>query len=119
MKMSPRETALRDHLGPELKGRTLSDARQQVSLTDILEHSCLGDRLGELSGRSVVLSTSDQITSVLAMIELDVVVTDHPEQWSGADGRLIVQAQCPAKTAAKARTERATEWLMLTSGTSG
>jgi acyl-CoA synthetase (AMP-forming)/AMP-acid ligase II len=147
MKMSPRETALRDHLGSERKGRTLSDARQQVSLTDILEHSCLGDRLGELSGRSVVLSTSDQFTSGLAMIELDgvarrmllcppdlnpahlqslmqdaeidAVVTDHPEQWSGADGRLIVQAQCPAKTAAKARTERATEWLMLTSGTSG
>ena len=36
--MSLRETcALRDYLGSELKGRTLSDARQVVSLTDILD----------------------------------------------------------------------------------
>ena len=36
--MSPREIfALRDYLGPDLKGRTISDARQVVSLTDILE----------------------------------------------------------------------------------
>ena len=35
--MSPREIfALRDYLGPELKGRTISDARRVVSLTDIL-----------------------------------------------------------------------------------
>ena len=145
--MSPRETALRDHLGPELKSRTLSDARQQVSLTDILERSCLGGRLGELSDRSVLLSTADQLTSGLVMIELDgmarrmllcppdlnpdhlqslmqdaeidAVVTDHPEQWSSADGRLIVPAQQLAKTAAQAKTKHATEWLMLTSGTSG
>lgn len=146
--MSPRESsALRDYLGPELKGRTISDAELLVSLTDILEHTCLGDRLGELSGRSVLLSTSDQLTSGLVMIELDgvarrmllcppdlnpahlqslmqdaeidAVVTDHPEQWENAEGRLIVHAQAPAKAAAKARTERATEWLMLTSGTSG
>ena len=48
--MSPRETfALRDYLGPDLTGRTISDARRVVSLTDILEHTCLSDRLGELS----------------------------------------------------------------------
>ena len=35
--MSPREVfALRDYLGADLKGRTISDARQVVSLTDIL-----------------------------------------------------------------------------------
>ena len=146
--MSPRESsALRDYLGPELKGRTISDAELLVSLTDILEHTCLGDRLGELSGRSVLLSTSDQLTSGLVMIELDgvarrmllcppdlnpahlqslmqdaeidAVVTDHPAQWENAEGRLIVHAQAPAKAAAKAKSERATEWLMLTSGTSG
>jgi acyl-coenzyme A synthetase/AMP-(fatty) acid ligase len=148
MKMSTRElSALRDYLGPELKGRTISDAQRLVSLTDILEHSCLGDRLDELSGRSVLLSTYDQLTSGLVMSELDglarrmllcppdlnpdyleslmqdagidAVVTDHPEQWNSADGKLIVHAQPPAKASTKARTERATEWLMLTSGTSG
>jgi hypothetical protein len=60
MKMSPRETfALRDYLGPDLTGRTISDAQRVVSLTDILEHTCLADRLGELSGRSVLLAVSD------------------------------------------------------------
>jgi acyl-coenzyme A synthetase/AMP-(fatty) acid ligase len=148
MKMFLRETvALRDYLGPELKGRTISDGQLLVSLTDILEHTCLGNRLDELSGRSVLLSTSDQLTSGLVMIELDgvarrmllcppdlnpshlqnlmqdaeidAVVTDRPELWSGADSRLVVHAQPPAKAFAKARTEHATEWLMLTSGTSG
>jgi hypothetical protein len=52
MKISPRETtALRDYLGSELKGRTLSDARQVVSLTDIAGETCLQGRLGELLGR--------------------------------------------------------------------
>jgi acyl-coenzyme A synthetase/AMP-(fatty) acid ligase len=148
MKMSPRETvALRDYLGPELKGRTISDAELLVSLTDILDHTCLGNRLDELSGRSVLLSTSDQLSSGLVMIELDgvarrmllcppdlnpahqqnlmqdaeidTVVTDCPELWNRADGRLVVQARPLAKAFTKARTERATEWLMLTSGTSG
>src|SRR6201985_837494 len=148
MKMSLRETvALRDYLGPELKGRTISDAERLVSLTDILEHTCLGNRLDELSGRSVLLSTSDQLTSGLSMIELDgvarrmllcppdlnpahlqslmqdaeidAVVTDRPEQWDSAGGRLVVQAQPLVKASAQGRTERVTEWLMLTSGTSG
>ena len=45
--MSPREIfTLRDYLGPELKGRTISDARRTVSLTNILEHTCLVGRFG-------------------------------------------------------------------------
>ena len=72
--MSPREIfALRDYLGPELKGRTISDARQLVSLTDILEQTCLVGRFGELSGRSVLLAVSDQLISALAMTEIDGV----------------------------------------------
>jgi hypothetical protein len=72
--MSPREIfTLRDYLGPELKGRTISDARQIVSLTDILGETCLADRLGELSRRSVLLAVGDQLTSALAMMEIDGV----------------------------------------------
>jgi acyl-coenzyme A synthetase/AMP-(fatty) acid ligase len=51
--------------------------------------------------------------------EIDAVVTDHPTQWSTAGIELIVTASSPAPAASRARTERATEWLMLTSGTSG
>jgi acyl-coenzyme A synthetase/AMP-(fatty) acid ligase len=148
MKMSPRETfALRDYLGPDLTGRTISDARQVVSLTDILENTCLGDRLGELSGRSVLLAVADQLVSGIAMTEIDgvarrmllcppdlntdhiktlvedagidAVVTDHPARWTDAGIDLVVPAGPPARAAVKGQTERSTEWLMLTSGTSG
>jgi acyl-CoA synthetase (AMP-forming)/AMP-acid ligase II len=148
MKMSPRETfALREYLGAELKNRTISDARDVVSLTDILGQTCLGDRLGELAGRSVLLAVTDQLISALAITEIDgvarrmllcppdlnagylqaliqdadidAVVTDHPAHWAEPGIDLIVPAGRPMRAAAKAQTERATEWLMLTSGTSG
>ena len=146
--MSPREIfALRDYLGPDLTGRTISDARRIVSLTDILQHSCLSNRLGELSGRSVLMAVSDQLISGLVMTEvdgvarrmllcppdlnadhlqslmqdadIDAVVTDQPERWASSDVKSIVPAGPPMGAAAPTRTERATEWLMLTSGTSG
>lgn len=146
--MSPRETTgLRDYLGSELKGRTLSDARQVVSLTDILDQTCLVGRPRQLSGRSVLLAVADQLISALAMIEIDgvarrvllcppdlkadhiksliedaeidAIVTDEPARWTDAEVYLVVAARGPVRTAARAITERPTEWLMLTSGTSG
>jgi acyl-CoA synthetase (AMP-forming)/AMP-acid ligase II len=148
MKMSPRETfALRDYLGPNLKGRAISDAQRVVSLTDILEYTCLADRISELSGRSVLMAVSDQLISGLVMTEIDgvarrmllcppdlnadhlqslmddadidAVVTDHLERWSDRHMKLVVPAGPPARSASQVKTERATEWLMLTSGTSG
>ena len=146
--MSPREIfTLRDYLGPELKGRTISDARRVVSLTDILGETCLADRLGELSRRSVLLAVGDQLTSALAMTEIDgvarrmllcppdlntdnvetliddagidAVVTDQPARWADAGVYLVLAAHSLERAAERAKTERATEWLMLTSGTSG
>jgi len=146
--MSPREIfTLRDYLGPELRGRTISDARQVVSLTDILGETCLADRLGELSRRSVLLAVEDQLISALAMTEIDgvarrmllcppdlnadhvetliddagidAVVTDQPARWANTGVYLVLGAHSPERSAVKAKTERATEWLMLTSGTSG
>jgi acyl-coenzyme A synthetase/AMP-(fatty) acid ligase len=148
MKMSPREIfALRDYLGPDLKGRTISDARRVVSLTNILEETCLVGRPGQLAGRSVLLAVSDQLISAVAMTEIDgvarrmllcppdlnadhinaliedaqidAVVTDQPARWTDAEVYLVVAARAPERPAAKAKTGRATEWLMLTSGTSG
>jgi acyl-coenzyme A synthetase/AMP-(fatty) acid ligase len=146
--MSPREVlALRAYLGPELKGRTLSDARQVVSLTSILEQTCLIGRSGELCGRSVLLAVSDQLISGVAMTEIDgvarrmllcprdlnadhvktliddaeidAIVTDQPARWADAGVYQVMAARPPVRAIAKAKTERATEWLMLTSGTSG
>jgi non-ribosomal peptide synthetase component F len=146
--MSPREIfTLRDYLGPELKGRTISDARQVESLTDILGKSCLVGRFRELSGRSVLLAVTDQLISAIAMTEIDgvarrmllcppdlnpdhvktliddaeidAVVTDQPPRWADLGVYLVMAARAPVPSGTKAKTERATEWLMLTSGTSG
>ena len=146
--MSPREIfALRDYLGPELKGRTISDARQVVSLTNILDETCLVGGVGQLAGRSVLLAGSDQLISAVAMTEIDgvarrmllcppdlntdhvqaliedaeidAVVTDQPARWTDVEVYLVVAARPPVRAGAKAKTGRATEWLMLTSGTSG
>jgi non-ribosomal peptide synthetase component F len=149
MKMSPRETfALRDYLSPDLNGRTISDARQLVSLTNILGQTCLGGRPGDLSGRSVLLAAEDQLLSAIAMTEIDgvarrmllcppefnadqiqaliedadidAVVTDHPPRWTNAGVYLVVAARAPAPAIGKkVKTGRATEWLMPTSGASG
>src|ERR1700712_2974601 len=121
MKMSPREIfALRDYLDPGLKGRTLSDARRLVSLTDIRGETCLGGRLGELSGRGVLHAVADQLTSGIAITEIDgvarrmllcppdlnadhidaliadagidTVVTDDPARWTNSGIALVVTA---------------------------
>ena len=148
MKMSRSEiSALREYLAPEMKGRTISDARQSVSLTDILGETCLGGRLHELVGRSVLLAVEDQLISAIAMTEvdgvawrmllcppdlnsaqaqsfiedadIDVVVTDRPARWMDAGVYLVVAARLPERALTREKTSRATEWLMLTSGTSG
>ncbi|MGZ5872611.1 MAG: ANL family adenylate-forming protein [Bradyrhizobium sp.] len=146
--MSPREFfALRDYLDPKLKGRTLSDSRRVVSLTDIVGETCLQGRLGELSGRSVLLAVAGQLLSALVILEIDgvarrmllcppdlnadyiqalmedaeidAVVTDQPAGWAASGVKLVVTAEEVLRPAKRAQTERATEWLMLTSGTSG
>ncbi|MBV9563023.1 MAG: long-chain fatty acid--CoA ligase [Bradyrhizobium sp.] len=146
--MSPREFfALRDYLSPELKGRMISDAREAVSLTGVLQESCIVGRSSELSGRSVLLAVSGQLMTALAMIELDgiarrlllcppdldpnhiqaliddvgidAIVTDRPRRWSDAGVYLIVATREPERATGRPNPARATEWLMLTSGTSG
>jgi acyl-CoA synthetase (AMP-forming)/AMP-acid ligase II len=148
MKMSPREVfALRDYLDPDLTGRTLSDARHTASLTDIADQTCLNGRLAELSGRSVLLAVTTQFLAGLVMLEIDgiarrmllcppdlnpdhlqavvedaeidAVVTDEPDRFAALGVSLVVTASEELKAAPRARTERETEWLMLTSGTLG
>jgi acyl-CoA synthetase (AMP-forming)/AMP-acid ligase II len=145
----PREIfALRDYLSPELRGRTISDAQATVSLTDALSQSCLDGNTSDLAGRAVLLVASSQLISALAMIELDgvakrmllcpsdlnpgyiqalikdadidAIVTDQPPRWTHLGNYLIVGAHLPVgPLLAKPNTECSTEWLMLTSGTSG
>lgn len=146
--MSPPDIiALRQYLGAGPKHRTISDARHSVSLADMIEHSCLTGGSWELSGRSVLLATSRQLLSALAMIELDgvarrmllcppdldwdllqvlleqagidTIVTDRPLHRCSAGKRTIIGIDLPERRAVGRKVDHATEWLMLTSGTSG
>jgi acyl-coenzyme A synthetase/AMP-(fatty) acid ligase len=145
--MSPREVvALRDHLGP-VAGRTISDPQYVVPLSALAARSCLGPRGGELAGRSVLLATSGQLLAALTMIEIDgvarrmllcppdlrddhlasivgdagidAVVTDQPARFANLDGDLLFPMTLPRPVEHQNQTTCATEWLMLTSGTSG
>ncbi|MGJ4998138.1 class I adenylate-forming enzyme family protein [Bradyrhizobium sp. HKCCYLS3077] len=146
--MSPREVfALRDHLGTALTERTISDPRHVVALAQLTTQSCVGGRSGELDGRSVLLATSGQLLAGLALIEIDgvarrmlmcppdlksehlpsliadaeidAVVTDEPARFNKCGIDLVIPVALPQPAPRLAQTVRATEWLMLTSGTSG
>jgi acyl-coenzyme A synthetase/AMP-(fatty) acid ligase len=146
--MSPREiVALRDYLASGLDGRTISDASDTISIAQIVTGTCLGGRLGELAGKSVLVSLSRQLTTGIVMIELDgiarqmllcppdlnpahipdlvadaqidAVVCDDTTLWKNSGGVLVVTAGLPLQPSQPARTRCATDWLMLTSGTTG
>lgn len=146
--MSQREiVALRNYLGTGLSGRTLSDAATTVALGDIERGTCLGGRLHELAGRSVLVAMAGQLITGIAMIEIDgiarqmllcppdfdirhapsliadaqidAIVTDDPARWQAFGVALLLTAALPLAPAAPIKTEYATAWLMLTSGTTG
>jgi acyl-CoA synthetase (AMP-forming)/AMP-acid ligase II len=118
-----------------------------VAIGDLLHGSSLGCPRNELSGRSILLATRDQLASALALIELDGIADrivicppeTPPEQLSSlvkkggvdtivSDYELpdqdylngLWRVPCgPVVTPAKAVQvdHRPTEWVLLTSGT--
>ncbi|HWB49451.1 MAG TPA: fatty acid--CoA ligase family protein [Stellaceae bacterium] len=129
-----------------LSRRWLSDDHSRVSLAALSRGSSLGRPLGELRGRSVLLSTRDQLPAALALIELDgiarrivlcppdvasahlpgvmataetdTVVGDRAAAGLGAAG--FVPAGTGITPGASDREPgEATEWILLTSGTTG
>lgn len=140
---------LRERLGPDLGGRWIADRRDRVRLADAAGGTVLGGRGGDLAGRSVLIATGRQLTTGLALIELDgsaqrlllappdlapehradviadatidAVVCDDPEPWTALGVPLVVPVTMPVAPgpALGAAAGRATEWLMLTSGTTG
>ena len=66
--------SLRDRLSEtDNVGRHLHGPTKSVALADLMHGTSLGGRLPELAGRSVLLATGDQLTTALALIELDGV----------------------------------------------
>jgi acyl-coenzyme A synthetase/AMP-(fatty) acid ligase len=127
---------------------SLHSAVASVVLADLTQHSSLSGRLEELRGTSVLVWTKDQLAAALALIELDGVarrlvlcppglLLEHvPVVISTAGVEAIVSDEAATGTCADVDTlvtggthlaplitERIgtleTEWILLTSGTTG
>jgi acyl-coenzyme A synthetase/AMP-(fatty) acid ligase len=138
--------ALRDYLAPAIAGRAISDAHRELPLTGMAGRTWLGRSLAGLAGRSVLLDVSSQLGSALALAELDgvarqllllppdvnsdhvailaktaaidTVVCDDPARWADR-GVTVVALNENAQPASTNEAACTTQWLMLTSGTSG
>ncbi len=127
----------------------LKTAQRDIDLGDLAGASCLAGALENLRGRSVLIAVQDQLTAALALIELDGIARrmilctpDLPVEHypgliatAGADacvrdagtpaaattGIPIVIEAAPAlaKAAVACAGGIATEWILLTSGTTG
>jgi len=127
-------------------GCFLWDTKGSVCYHDLVRGSCLNGRLSELSGRSVLVATRDQLITALALIELDGVarrlilcppdltseqlssvfanaevdaaVLDSSQPQSNL--RNCITATCHSNivpAAGEQLERRSTEWVLLTSGT--
>ena len=148
MKMARTEAQpLRQYVGSA--ERFLFDRNACVRIGDLAGGTALGGRLEALAGRSVLLATGGQLTTALALIELDGIARrlailppdadpDHfaaivagadidaivvdPSSAASEAFDLPVRIACTATIAATERLpapSRQTEWVMLTSGTTG
>jgi len=130
-------------------GRYLWGSDASLPLADVVAGTSLGGRLSALSDRSVLIATRDQLAAALALIELDgvarrvticpsdlpyehfpsviasaevdVIVSDHDKlKRPDIDVDLHVSSRVVLEPAEPAqRSGRVTEWVLLTSGTTG
>jgi acyl-coenzyme A synthetase/AMP-(fatty) acid ligase len=139
-----------DSLGAsgEWPGRSLWGADASVTLGDLVAGSSLGGRLEDLTDRSVLVATKDQLAAALALIELDgiarrlvlctpdlrsehlpyviataevdAVVSDQPASDAAQSvGCFITCSPRIAPAGSRPPGCRETEWVLLTSGTTG
>jgi hypothetical protein len=129
--------------------RFLRGAEASAALAELVRGSSLGGRRDELRGRSVLLAIKDQLAAGLALIELDgiarrlvlcppdlpaehipsvaataavdAVVSDRaaPEPWAAGVGCFAPCSPAIALAEPRGRGCHQTEWLLLTSGTTG
>jgi acyl-CoA synthetase (AMP-forming)/AMP-acid ligase II len=127
----------------------VQDAVRRVAVSDLLRGSALYGRGDELRGKSVLLATKDQLTTIASLVELDGIaqrvvlcppdlplehfpyvietaevdgiVSDRaPTQFGKA--RPVVFMPCSRNLMPRPQNEEArceTEWVLLTSGTTG
>jgi acyl-CoA synthetase (AMP-forming)/AMP-acid ligase II len=132
--------------GTTLKG-ALHGAEGSVALAELEAGSCLGVDRETFRGRSVLLALREQMGSALALLELDgiarrlvlctpdlsaqrlaevaasahtdVTLTDGSEELSAAHGPVYRLQPRPASAAIGRRDPTPSEWILLTSGTTG
>ena len=104
-----------------------------MALQDLAHASILDGRLESLRGRSIVLAMREQFSAAVALLELDgiarriVLCTPDlkPEQLAGvcaaagADAVLDTVSAQPLRENVDRRASENTEWILLTSGTTG
>jgi acyl-coenzyme A synthetase/AMP-(fatty) acid ligase len=149
MKMSRADAQmLRRYIDKTLSDRFFFDRAERVCIADLTRGTSLGSGAAALAGRSVLIATTGQLTGALALVELDgvarrltilppdvddayigalmadaevdavVVDGDGPEACFDAPLRVTCAPRvAPIETRASARMD--TEWLLLTSGTTG
>jgi acyl-coenzyme A synthetase/AMP-(fatty) acid ligase len=140
---------LRDFIRAAAQGRFLWAPDARVALADLASGSGLSVSAEALAGRAVLVATADQLTTALALIALDGVadrlvicppgvpaeqlaeiittaqvdaVVSDPGGAPSAARDLPLQVACSTTiVAARAAADRGrqTEWVMLTSGTTG
>ena len=150
MRQSPSSSLRRSLRGASpSNSRLLLAANASVSLGDLACGSSLGGRFAELCGRSVLISTGDQLTAALALIELDgvarrlilcppdlsaahlayasvtaqvdaIVMDRERPQLRDCDVSLrVICNPTIAPTHREVSGDYETEWILLTSGTTG
>ena len=141
--------SLLDYVANIPAARFLHDRSASHCFTELTRGTSLGGRLADLAGRSVLVATKGQLTAALALIELDgrarrlvilppdiepdhvagviaeaqvdaVVADDESPSWAALDLPLRVLCAPPIVSAPPSAPVRfRTEWVLLTSGTTG
>ena len=141
--------ALRDHIARTSAEQFLWGPAEAARVNGLDRGTALGGRLPDLIGRSVLIATADQLTTALALIELDgrvrrltilppdtqaehlsaiiasaeigAAVVDRDTARSAAFDLPVCVVAAPEIVGAESTADACfrTEWVMLTSGTTG
>ena len=144
----PSDGSLWESINAGPAGGRLHGIRHIIPLADLAHATSLGGRLEELRDRSVLLLAKDQLSAALALIELDgvarrmvlcppdvapehlssVIKDAEADAWIGDDSSAGEDLGIPVgliarpeltRDAVQRRPSQATEWVLLTSGTTG
>jgi acyl-coenzyme A synthetase/AMP-(fatty) acid ligase len=129
--------------------RLLWSTERSLDIPYFLKQSCLNGHRDTLAGKSVLILTADQLTTAAILIELDgiasrllacppgiqpdhlatiaahakidaiVTTREQPITVNHGTDKTVVYTHPPSPSEPNCRMELDTEWLLLTSGTSG